>query len=69
MAAQSVMTPDVTREFTAVGGVLVLGIGLNILGVRSIRVANLLPALVIVAVLTAVLPALDGLGRALGLAR
>jgi len=47
--------------------VLVLGIGLNILGVRSIRVGNLLLALVVAAVLTTVLPTLSGLGRGLGL--
>jgi len=66
-AAQTVMTPEVTREFTATGGVLVLGIGLNILGVRSIRAGNLLPALVVAAVLTTLLPALSGVGRSLGL--
>jgi len=68
-AAQSVMTPDVTREFTATGGVLVLGIGLTILGMRSIRVANLLPALLVVTVLTALVPTLAGVVRSLGLGR
>ena len=68
-AVQSVMTPDVTREFTATGGVLVLGIGLTILGVRSIRAANLLPALLVVIVLMALVPGLGGLARSLGLGR
>ena len=68
-AAQAVMTPDVTREFTATGGVLVLGIGLTLLQVRSVRAANLLPALLVVIVLTALAPALAGVGRSLGLVR
>ncbi len=62
-AAQSVMTPDVTREFTATGGALVVGIGLNILRIRPIRVGNLLPALLVAVALTALLPAL---ARSLG---
>ncbi|AOM81419.1 DUF554 domain-containing protein [Salisediminibacterium beveridgei] len=34
-------------EITAVGGVMIMAIGLNLLGIEKIRVANLLPALVI----------------------
>lgn len=33
------------REMTATGGVLILGIALNLLNLKKIRVANLLPAL------------------------
>ncbi|MBM0065401.1 DUF554 domain-containing protein [Alkalicoccobacillus gibsonii] len=36
-------------EMTAVGGVMVVAIGLNILGLTTIRVANLLPALPVLA--------------------
>lgn len=36
-------------EMTAVGGVMVVAIGLNILGLTTIRVANLLPALPLLA--------------------
>jgi len=35
-----------TAELYAAGGVMLLGLGLRILDLRSIRVANLLPALV-----------------------
>src|SRR5699024_3411897 len=35
-------------ELTAVGGLLILAIGLNLLNLTKIRIANLLPALVIV---------------------
>ncbi|MDQ0209129.1 DUF554 domain-containing protein [Alkalicoccobacillus murimartini] len=38
-------------EMSAVGGIMVVAIGLNILGVTSVRVANLLPALPILALL------------------
>lgn len=39
----------VIAEVTAVGGVLIIGIGINILQIKKINVANLLPALVIAA--------------------
>ncbi|WP_078593338.1 DUF554 domain-containing protein [Evansella clarkii] len=34
-------------EITAVGGIMIIGIGLNILGIPKIRIANLLPAILI----------------------
>ncbi|SDO68944.1 hypothetical protein SAMN04487897_11990 [Paenibacillus sp. yr247] len=37
-------------QITAVGGVLVIGVGINILQIKKINVANMLPALVIAAV-------------------
>jgi uncharacterized membrane protein YqgA involved in biofilm formation len=37
-------------EVTAVGGVLIIGIGINILAIKKIHVANLLPSIVIAAV-------------------
>ncbi|WNF37156.1 DUF554 domain-containing protein [Bacillaceae bacterium IKA-2] len=37
-------------EMTATGGVMILAIGLNILGITKIRVANLLPAILVVGV-------------------
>lgn len=41
----------VITEVTAVGGVLIIGIGLNILHIKNINVANLLPSIVIAAVI------------------
>jgi len=38
-------------EMTATGGVMILAIGLNLLGITKIRVANLLPAILIVGVI------------------
>jgi uncharacterized membrane protein YqgA involved in biofilm formation len=41
----------VILELTAVGGVLIMGLGLNILGVTKLRVMNLLPALPLAALM------------------
>lgn len=38
-------------ELTAVGGVMILAIGLNILGITKIKVANLLPGILVTAVI------------------
>ncbi|CAM3807142.1 DUF554 domain-containing protein [Alkalicoccus chagannorensis] len=40
----------VIAEITAVGGVMIIGIALNLLGVTNIRIANLLPAIFLVVV-------------------
>ncbi len=42
-----VMTPAVVAAMTGVGGLLVIAIGLRLLGLAHIRVANLLPAVVL----------------------
>lgn len=40
----------ITADVTAVGGILILGIGINILEIKRIQVANLLPAMLVVAI-------------------
>ncbi len=45
---QSLFSPEIIRELTAVGGVIVMGIGINILGLQKIRVGNFLPALLLI---------------------
>lgn len=54
LAAQfQTLFPDVLiRQLTAVGGVLILGIGLNLLEIKRIKTVNLLPALAVVIVMT-----------------
>ncbi len=42
-------------EMTSTGGVMILAIGLNILGITTIKVANLLPSILIVALIVTVL--------------
>jgi uncharacterized membrane protein YqgA involved in biofilm formation len=46
-----IMTQPVINEVGATGGLMVAGLGLSLLGIVEIKVANLLPALVVVAVL------------------
>ncbi len=42
---ESVLVPAAVNEMSAVGGVIVIGIGINVLGLSRIRVGNLIPAL------------------------
>ena len=49
------MSDPVIAEMTSVGGVLIVGIGLNILEIKKVRVGNLLPAILMAFVLAAVL--------------
>ena len=51
---QNFINPQIIGQLTAVGGVLILGIGINLLGIKKINVINLLPSLVIVILITAV---------------
>jgi len=44
MAISQHLTPDIIREMSAVGSLVIAGIGLNFLGVKEIKVANLVPA-------------------------
>jgi uncharacterized membrane protein YqgA involved in biofilm formation len=55
VGAQSVLNEVVVNQLTAVGGVLILGLGINLLELRRLRIANLLPALVVVVILALVL--------------
>ena len=47
---QSFFTPVMVRELTSVGGVIVIGIGINVMGLQRIRVGNLIPALLLITV-------------------
>jgi len=55
--AQHVLTAPMIAEMSATGGVMILGIGLLLLDLKRIRVANLLPALVIAPLIVAALQA------------
>ena len=56
MLVGDVVTAPMVAAITAVGGFLVIGIGLRLLEVRSIRVANLLPGLLIAPAVVALWP-------------
>jgi uncharacterized membrane protein YqgA involved in biofilm formation len=45
MALKDIFTPDIIREMSAVGSLLVAAIGFNFLGVKEIKVANFIPAI------------------------
>jgi uncharacterized membrane protein YqgA involved in biofilm formation len=54
---QQVMTTAVVAAMTAVGGLLVVAIGLRLLGLARIRVANLLPAVLLAPLATGLVAA------------
>lgn len=41
------LTGDIMREISVVGGILITALGIDMLGIRKINVANLLPAVVV----------------------
>jgi uncharacterized membrane protein YqgA involved in biofilm formation len=47
LAIRDWLTPEIIREMSAVGSLLIAGIGFNFLGVKEIKVANLIPAIFI----------------------
>ena len=48
--AGNFFTDNIILELTSVGGILLIGLGINILGIKKLRVMNMLPALVVVVV-------------------
>ena len=51
LLASSFFTPAIIQGLTSVGGILLIGLGINILENKKIRVMNMLPALLIVVIL------------------
>ena len=49
--SQAFFTPLMIQELTSVGGVIVMGIGVNILGLKKVRVGNFIPALLIIVII------------------
>jgi uncharacterized membrane protein YqgA involved in biofilm formation len=50
------LTPLIQTELEATGGIMIIGIGINLLDLKQIRLSNLLPALVVVTVLCILVP-------------
>ncbi|MBU5256039.1 DUF554 domain-containing protein [Tissierella praeacuta] len=44
---RNLLTPEVVNEMSSVGGLLIMAIGINILGIKKIRVGNMLPSVFI----------------------
>ncbi len=53
---QDFFTPEMIDALSAVGGVLLLGLGISILEIKRIKVANLLPSLVFILLLAYIFP-------------
>jgi uncharacterized protein len=51
-----VLTDPMITEMTATGGLIIVGIGIKLLEIKDIRLANLLPALAIAPLIMAILP-------------
>lgn len=60
---RSTLTDEMIGAMTAVGGLMIVGLGLEILRLRELRVANYLPALVIAPLAVALQSALQGGAR------
>lgn len=59
--AQHLFSEQIVDEMGAIGGILILAIGLNILEIKQIRVLNFIPALLIVVLLVLLKPHLEGI--------
>lgn len=44
---KGLFTPEVINEMSAIGGILIMAIGINILGIKKIKVGNMLPGIII----------------------
>jgi uncharacterized membrane protein YqgA involved in biofilm formation len=51
MYASSFFTHDIILGLTSVGGILLIGLGINILEIKKLRIMNMLPSLIVVALL------------------
>ncbi len=49
--AKNWITTDIINEMTAVGGILIIGLSFGILEIKKIRIANLLPSLLMITIL------------------
>ena len=45
-------SPDIINELTGVGGILLIGLGIDILEIKKIKILNLVPSIVIVVILS-----------------
>lgn len=44
---KDILTPEVITEMSAVGGILIMAIGINLLNIKKIKVGNMLPSIFI----------------------
>lgn len=48
----SIITPDIINEISGAGGLMLLGLGIEILEIKKLKIINMLPALIIAGILT-----------------
>lgn len=46
-SVSSILTTIVINEISSVGGILIIAIGINLLGLKEIKIANMLPAIIV----------------------
>ena len=44
-SVKDLLTPEVINEMSSIGGILIMAIGINILGIKKVKIANMLPAI------------------------
>ena len=54
MSASHFFTPEIIAGLTSTGGILLIGLGINILEIKKLRIMNMLPALLVVIVLLSI---------------
>ena len=54
MYASSFFTSTIIQGLTSIGGILLIGLGINILEIKKLRIMNMLPALIVVTALLSV---------------
>ena len=51
-ALDGILTAVYIDQITAVGGILLMGLGINILEIKKLKITNMLPSLIVVVLLT-----------------
>lgn len=54
MSASHFFTPEIIAGLTSTGGILLIGLGINILEIKKLRIMNMIPALLVVVVLLSI---------------
>ena len=53
--AQALITPAMLADLSGLGGLMIMGIGLNLLRITEVRTGNMLPGLILIVLLAALL--------------
>ena len=54
MSASHFFTPEIIAGLTSTGGILLIGLGINILEIKKLRIMNMIPALLLVVILLSI---------------